>query len=321
MGDDAADNRHAAEPAAEIIMVVEPLFSVIIPTYNRACVLRAALASVLAQSCQDFEIIVVDDGSKDDPRKTVDEIADARIRFQAQENRGASAARNAGIDLARGRYVAFLDSDDEFLPHHLETMQRLLENSPNTAAYARIVLDRDKGRTLVKPPRALRQGENMAAYLLCDRGFVPTITLVVEREMAKRVRYDERVSFGDDKDFAIRLWLAGCKFVMAEAPGARCSDIADPSRLSAGRKIGAVIEWMDRLRPNIPAKAYHGYRGWVVAKGLAASDPFGALKLYLNALLRGCYAPRMAAAIFLQIFLPDSFYRGLADRIIGWMRK
>ncbi|HEV2561692.1 MAG TPA: glycosyltransferase [Rhizomicrobium sp.] len=302
-------------------MVVAPLFSVVIPTYNRAGVLKEVLKSVLAQSCQDFEIVVVDDGSKDNPKKIIDEIADARIRFRAQENRGASAARNAGIDLALGRYVAFLDSDDEFLPHHLETMRCLLENSPNTAAYARIILDRGNGRTLVKPPRALRPGENMATYLLCDRGFVPTITLVVEREMAKRVHYDERVSFGDDKDFAIRLWLAGCEFEMAEAPGARCSDIADPSRLSAGRKIGAVIEWIDRLRPGIPARAYHGYRGWVVAKGLVTTDPFGALKLYLNALFRGCYVPRMAAVIFLQIFLPDSLYRGLADRIIGWMRK
>lgn len=298
-------------------MGVAPLFSVIIPTYNRANVLKNALTSVLAQSCQDFEIIVVDDGSKDDPKKIAGELADARIHFHAQENRGASAARNTGIDLARGRYVAFLDSDDQFLPHHLETMHALLENAPNTAAYARIILDRGNGRTLVKPPRAPRRGENMAAYLFCDRGFVPTITLVVEREMAKAVRYDERVSFGDDKDFAIRLSLVGCKFVMAENPGAHCADIDDPSRLSGKLNVAAIVAWVERLRPSIPAKAYHGYRGWVVAKGLVAQDWFGAMKLYLNALFRGCYAPRMAAVIFLQIFLPDSLYRSLADSVIG----
>lgn len=226
-----------------------PLFSVVIPVYNRANVLKDALASVLVQNCQDFEIIVVDDGSSDDPKKIIDGLGDARIRFVRQENRGASAARNAGIDLAQGRYIAFLDSDDQFLPHHLQAMQRLLANEPGACGYARILMDRGNGRTFAKPPRALRDGENMAEYLLCDRGFVPTITLVVEREMAKRVRYDERVGLGDDKDFAIRLALAGCKFVMAEEPGARCRDIDDPSRLSAGRKSAALTDWIERLRP------------------------------------------------------------------------
>ena len=63
-------------------------------------------------------------------------------------------------------------------------MKALLEGSANTAGYARILVDRGEGRTFLKPPRAIREGEDMGEYLLCDRGFVPTITLVVEREMA-----------------------------------------------------------------------------------------------------------------------------------------
>ncbi|MDE3115120.1 MAG: glycosyltransferase family 2 protein, partial [Pseudomonadota bacterium] len=110
-----------------------PLFSVVIPVYNRAELLRSALESVRAQSCQDFEIVVVDDGSTDDPAKTVAAFADPRIRCVRQNNRGASAARNRGIALARGRFVAFLDSDDCFLPHHLERMAKLLENTTDSA--------------------------------------------------------------------------------------------------------------------------------------------------------------------------------------------
>ena len=295
-----------------------PLFSVIIPVHNRARVLKNALASVLAQTCQDFEIVVIDDGSTDDPKRVVDSIADARIRFRRQDNRGAGAARNAGIDGAQGRYVAFLDSDDVFLPHHLETMKRLLDGKANTVGYARMVVDRGDGRMFTKPPRGLRAGEHMATYLLCDRGFVPTITLVVDTATAKRVRYDETLSFGDDKDFALRLYLAGCQFVMSEHPAAMWRDIYDPSRISGARKGARLAQWLEKMRPHIPARAYYGCRGWSIAKGIAEKDAIGALGMYLKALWHGCYRPKLAAIIFLQIFLPDRVYRQLADTAIAW---
>lgn len=298
-----------------------PLFSVVIPIYNRADVLGIALASVRAQNCTDFEVIVVDDGSSDDPARVVRELADPRVRIVRQENRGAAAARNRGIDEACGRYVSFLDSDDRFLPHHLETMARLLEGKTNTAAYARLIVDRGAGRSFVKPPRALRPGEHMAEYLLCGCGFVPTITLVVPRETAALVRYDEAVSFGDDKDFAIRLFLSGCKFVMAEAPGAVWRDEFDPARLSAARGGASLLPWIERMRPLIPVRAYYGCRGWAIAKGVAVTNKRAALKLFLAALLHGAYRPAMAARIFLQIFLPDAFYRRLADRAVALPRS
>ena len=150
-----------------------PFFSVIIPVYNRAELLRRAIQSVLAQSCQDFEIVVVDDGSQDDPRSVVDSFHDPRIRFMSQPNGGGGKARNTAIDQARGRFVAPLDCDDMFLPHHLASMKTLLENTTGAVGYARIKVDRGGGRLFLKPPRALRPGEDMATYLLCDRGLFP----------------------------------------------------------------------------------------------------------------------------------------------------
>ncbi|HUB85930.1 MAG TPA: glycosyltransferase family A protein, partial [Rhizomicrobium sp.] len=147
-----------------------PFFSVIIPVYNRADVLGRALQSVLAQSFQDFEIVVVDDGSRDDPRAVVEAIGDRRIRYVRQENKGGAAARNRGFDEACGQFVALLDSDDRFLPHHLEQMHRLLDGTQNVVGYARMIVDRGHGVSMIKPPRAIRPGENMATYLLCDRG-------------------------------------------------------------------------------------------------------------------------------------------------------
>ncbi|HEX4079748.1 MAG TPA: glycosyltransferase [Rhizomicrobium sp.] len=297
-----------------------PLFSVVTPVYNRAATLGAALRSVLAQSEQDFEIVVIDDGSRDSPENIIESFHDRRIVLARQDNRGGSAARNAGIDRARGRYVAFLDSDDVFLPHHLATMRRLLDGTRDTAGYAPVVVDRGRGRSFVKPPRALAAGEHMATYLLCDRGFVPTTTLVVPREWAARVRYDEALPFAQDTDFAIRLFLAGCRFAMAPQPTGVWNDITDPKRVSAGRKNGRLLGWLDVMRPRIPERSYYGGRGWMVAKGFSQRHGLAALRFYLVAVLRGCYRPRLAAVVLIQIFTSDRFYRRLADWIIAWRR-
>ncbi|MEI9995827.1 MAG: glycosyltransferase family A protein [Rhizomicrobium sp.] len=294
-----------------------PFFSVVIPVYNRADVLGAALASVLAQSDPDFEILVIDDGSRDDPGATVSAAHDARIRYIRQDNGGGGAARNTGIRNARGAFIAFLDSDDVFLPHHLATMRRLLTGTERTAGYARILVDRGGGKTIVKPPRALASGEDMASYLLCDRGFVPTITTVVPAALARETLYDENLREAEDTDFAIRLALGGCRFAMAEAPGAVWKDHFDPRRQSAGRSTERLAAWLEKMKPRIPRKAYLGGRGWAVAKGVVPARPLRALFYYTAALLAGCYRPRLAVIVFLQIFLPDRAYRALADGAIG----
>jgi glycosyltransferase involved in cell wall biosynthesis len=294
-----------------------PFFSVVIPVYNRAGQLRQALRSVLGQSEQDFEVVVVDDGSTDDPGRTAAEFVDPRIVLVRQENRGGGAARNTGIEWARGRYIAFLDSDDRYLPHHLAAMRGLLEHSPHTAGYARVIVDRGGGRTILKPPRAILPGEDMATYLLCDRGFIPTSTIVAEAELAKAIRFHENLPAAEDTDFVIRAQLAGTRFVMAEEPGVIWHDVGDPGRLSAGRRCASMRQWIEELRPRIPAKAYYGCLGWAYAKYLALSDRTGALKLYLTAVAHGCYRPSLAGIVFLQIFLSDAAYRRVADLAIA----
>jgi glycosyltransferase involved in cell wall biosynthesis len=298
-----------------------PFFSVIVPVFNRAPVLGAALQSVLAQTCQDFEIIVVDDGSSDNPRAVVERIGDPRIRFVRQENQGGGFARNTGINAAQGRFIAPLDSDDVFLPHHLESMKTLLEGTHDVVGYARILCDRGDGRTFLRPPRAIGVNEDMGEYVLCDRGFVPTITIVVEREMAQRVRYHPKLRAAEDVDFAIRLALEGCKFHMLEQPGAIWNDHDDPGRASARNRAEAFGAWLSHMRPYLTASAWRGGRGWPYAKMLARNGhKLEALRLYLTAVVHGCYRPRLGAIIFLQIFLNSKSYRAIANAGIGWFR-
>ena len=297
-----------------------PFFSVIIPVYNRAPALRRALESVLAQTCQDFEIVVVDDGSKDDPRTVAESFRDPRIRFIAQENEGGGVARNTAIDNATGRFIAPLDSDDVFLPHHLAEMKLLLDGTRKLAGYARVIVDRGDGKTIVKPPRAIRANEDMGEYLLAERGFVPTITVVVPREIAARVRYHVNLRPAEDTDFAMRLALAGVRFVMAERPGAVWQDIADPKRTSASAGTLRFATWLRQMRPQMTERAYYGARGWALAKLLRGErGRLAALPLTLGAILRGCYAPRLAAVVMLQVLLDARQYRLLADTAIKWL--
>lgn len=106
------------------------MVSVVIPSYERAGFIGRAIESVLAQTYQDFEILVVDDGSADGTRDVVSSFRDERIRYvRHEENKGAAAARNTGISDAKGEYIAFLDSDDEWMPEKLEKQIKLFSMS------------------------------------------------------------------------------------------------------------------------------------------------------------------------------------------------
>ena len=112
------------------------MISVIIPLYNKEAGIATALRSVLAQTYQDFEIIVVDDGSTDGGVAVVETFNDQRIRLIRQQNAGVSAARNHGIAEAKGEYVSFLDADDEWMPEFLKEISTLQKHYPECKAQA-----------------------------------------------------------------------------------------------------------------------------------------------------------------------------------------
>lgn len=112
------------------------MFSVIIPLYNKEKHIKATLRTVLCQSFQEFEIIVVDDGSKDRGAEIVKELNSVKIRLIRQKNQGVSVARNRGVYEARYSYLVFLDADDGLMPEYLSEMKSLIEDYPDAGIYA-----------------------------------------------------------------------------------------------------------------------------------------------------------------------------------------
>jgi hypothetical protein len=111
--------------------------SVVIPLYNKSAYISRALSSVLAQTHPPFEVIVVDDGSTDDGPEQVLACADPRVRLIRQANKGPGGARNTGLAQVKGRYVSFLDADDEWFPHFLETaIPHMEKDNPSTVVFA-----------------------------------------------------------------------------------------------------------------------------------------------------------------------------------------
>ncbi len=145
-----------------------PMVSIILPTYNRSRFLPRALEAIRSQQLRDWELLVIDDGSTDATAEVVDRFrsdSDRPVQYAYQKNLGAYAARNAGLDHAMGEYVAFYDSDDVWLPHHLDHCVAALVKSPEVDwvyAASRIV-DEDTGRTLARS--TFYEGDRARAFL------------------------------------------------------------------------------------------------------------------------------------------------------------
>lgn len=294
------------------------VFSIVIPVYNRAHVIGSCISSVLKQSFTDFEIIVVDDGSKDDTANVVRDLKDRRIVYVYQDNGGGSKARNTGIDHAKGRYIAFLDSDDTFLPCHLERALSVLSEAENICTYTQVIVNRGNNVTFLKPPRAILEKEPLSEYLMCDRGFIQTSTLIVPAKLAKCTRFNEKISFGQDTDFAIQLAASGADIRMLTRPGAVWDDTWSSNRLSSKSNPYQRIDWLLSIKPYLTEKAYKADLGWPVAKGLVQHGLYAkAFKYYIVALLSGCYKPKMSIVVLFQVFAPKSFYRKFSDFLAG----
>lgn len=178
-----------------------PAVTVIIPFHNRLEWVAQAVRTVLAQTFTDFELILVDDGSDTAPN-FLEQFQDKRIICLRQANRGAAAARNLGISHARGRYIAFLDSDDLYFPEKLEKQVRFMEAHPDAVlshtSYQRVD---SNGCFIDTVPSGTFSGQLYPDIIWCC--LIATPTVMVRSEGLGRYRFDEDLRVGED----VLLWI------------------------------------------------------------------------------------------------------------------
>lgn len=195
--------------------------SVIIPTYNRLSILPRALASVCAQTYKSFELVIIDDGSTDGTAEWLLEKQIGRT-ILLPENRGGAAARNAGIEIAVGKYVAFLDSDDEWEPEYLQLMVSALEaNSAAPMVYSGYVWTYAKGEIW----RGVRRSKYVLQVIsmLMDYFIDGMSNVVVRREVLDRAGLlDESLRSSHDRELYLRiLHLCGDAILVEATPVTR----------------------------------------------------------------------------------------------------
>jgi len=204
--------------------VSAPKFTVVMPAHNERETVASAIRSVLQQTRQDFELIVVDDGSVDDTRRHVEAFAgDARVRLIAQAQSGPAAARNAAIRAGIGELVSMLDADDLWLPTYLERMDHALHHDPQAGfAYTNAwVLDDPPGRIRRKPalwtqPEAPLETARELMLRLARRNFVYTATTVRRSVLDEVGLFDERFRNGEDYELWLRIASAGYRAAQAD---------------------------------------------------------------------------------------------------------
>lgn len=185
-----------------------PRVSVIIPTYNRARIIKEAVESVLAQDYKNFELIVVDDGSQDNTSEILASYGND-IRMLVQENRGVSAARNRGIAEASGRFVAFLDSDDLWLPQKLSTQVEFFNQSPDALiCQTEEVWIRDGIR--VNPKKRHKKPSGMIFEPSLELCLVSPSAVMIRRDLLDGAGgFDESLPACEDYDLWLRI---SCRF-------------------------------------------------------------------------------------------------------------
>lgn len=232
------------------------MVSVIIPAYNRANVIQRAIESVLNQTYKDLELIVVDDCSTDNTKEIVESINDSRVKyFCLPKNSGACAARNKGIDLAKGELIAFQDSDDEWLPSKLEIQVHLLQTENTDIVFCGFEKVYSDGKRQTVPQNE-KSGFCTQEKLLYE-SIASTQTIIGKADAVKKVRFDESMPRMQDYDFIIRasgkykvyLWNEPLVKVYEQPDSITASKKQYKKRLDVTRKLLSKYETLGTQYP------------------------------------------------------------------------
>jgi len=189
------------------------MFSIVIPLYNKAAYIEKAIQSVLAQTFQEFELIVIDDGSTDGGLEIVQQIKDSKIQLIQQKNQGVSTARNNAVKATKYDYVAFLDADDWWSPDFLEEMKSLITEFPEGSLYASSyfkVKNHKNRRAKIGVPANFERGyfDYCKAYITSAWMPVWTGAVILQKNIFNEMQgFKPQLKLGEDFDLWLRIAL------------------------------------------------------------------------------------------------------------------
>jgi glycosyltransferase involved in cell wall biosynthesis len=233
--------------------------SIVIPSFNRPQPTLRAVQSVLAQTWTDFEIVVVDDGSRPDEIFPVESINDGRVRLiRHPTNQGVSAARNTGVRESRSPLVAFLDSDDCWLPDKLASQMAVYDKcraKGDVFVYSSYYRQEGSIRT-ISPLTARRRNEALSDYIFLDSGSIHTSTWLTSRTLLQQFPFDVNLSQCEDYDLLLRMEAVGVEFVWCQTPaGVRYCDLRE-DRLSTRLSKDFYLRFLEYNRQRLTPMSY-----------------------------------------------------------------
>ena len=182
---------------------IQPLFSIVVPTYNREKFIIFAIQSVIDQTFKNWELIIVDDGSTDNTKEIVLSFNDDRIKYIYQENQERSAARNHGISKANGKYVCFLDSDDKFEESHLQNLyNRSKNNTNNDIIFITNAQIQNKEGKLISKKEVIHRKNKLETILLNS---ITPGQLCIPSKLIKENLFNTHIRISEDTELLLRL--------------------------------------------------------------------------------------------------------------------
>ena len=309
-------------------MNAAPQFSIVVPCYNGSATILATLQSVLAQTCKDFEIIVVDDGSLDDGAEKVAQLAagEPRLRLVRQPNGGVSRARNNAIDEAHGNLIAFLDADDWWDPRFLETHARRFASDATLGLSFSVVRFVDhEGRYTGEFSRPKLSGLT-AADILATNPCATGSNIVVRRELFEQVGgFDSNMRRAEDQEWLFRVALSGWKIEGHSAPLVYYRNSPEGLSSDLEAMYGAFQDMLDCARRRAPrlveqsgAIASARMSRYLARRALRLRQERAVARRYVTRALRKAPAilmsePKQTVATIVAAFVPgcDALFRQL----------
>lgn len=296
-----------------------PRISIIMPAYNSAATIGAALASVVAQTFTDWEALIVDDGSTDPLASALAGFAaDPRIRLlRLAQNSGVCAARNAGLDAACGEFVAFLDADDAWLPEKLAwQLAACLESADPRQVFCvtRCRVDLAFGAAQIRPDRAKRPGERLDTFIFVEGGFCQTSAFFLHADLARRLRF-RPLPTSEDHLFAIDALAAGAEYRLLEPVLTIYRQDPRPDRLSARLDLAQGRAFLAAIGEAISPKARLAFEARYLGPLLLRENPMRGLWRLAATFAQGALRPRFVPGILARAILGEAGYA----RLRAWL--